>query len=1119
MALPDLTNQNIQDTYQRVVQTDGTKLYDGTGSLLPVEIDGNNIIVSGTISATEYIVTSSVTNVIFQQQSGSTIFGDSTDDTHLFTGSLIISGGFSLNPGVAGPNNVGLETGNYNVGYDFLEANFKVTGSGIIVSGSTDSNHHPMVKIGNVELLDVNTVLNPNTFLIHNVKDFLITSASDGGDVVGTNDKDLIFSYKQFDDRIKLGALTGSIGRSNKGQLQFGASTGTYIGSMTNGLLDFVVGLDNMISLDGNANKVYINFGGVDMDFVVRTNNFNDTLFVKGETDNIGIGTSFPSEKLSVHGNITVSGSGKGNIFASGSISAKNNVSASIIAISSGSAGGYIDGMYFLSSPIVGFVVGNTDVNTLYRASDKHQYLSGRVVIGGTDFNNGSNLAVNDNLYVETHITASGTISASNVNSHHYFGGRIHTPRVDTPDQTSQVFFGTGINVNSAIQLSTSGNITASGNLSGSGKLTYGTPGVATIHELYGKLKVIGSDVTIGDGHISMSGHISGGLASTASFAHIITQGQTIEFRDGATKLGALKMTATGDMTIEDATTGKSKLKISDLGVTDASSEVRIQNGHITASGDISSSADVLATAYRVQGQRAILVNSSDVITIAGDSSSPGVQFGKHDGTIRSYNFDGNITASGDISSSGTIIASNFQGSGTTTGLEVDGYISGSELRIQGNITASGDISASGNIYGEDFYVSGHKTLDYHPSSDSILLGESSQPLNIQSPTTFNLAVTSSIISASGTIFANKIETDQLLSHVGDANTGLEFSSDTVKIEANDIVIGHFSTNRVELNKPVTASGNISSSGTGSFTGGIEALGPVNVRKFTSTGFTTLGDGNDIITIKPGPALHVDGSSPTAISASGAIFTDSHITASGNIRTTGSIISNNGSFIAGGTTSDVELLQYISASQHLSIGNTGQVDSFSIGKPTNNASIYLDGHVTSSGNIVNFAGGTTGSEGRAGTQGWANETGSYSLISIPPTEFNTHDTHNVRYYGLWARGVGASYLRTPEGSMSYVATYVIPKGYKAVGGAVYGLGGTYYAFHAHVYDMTDGVTIKSSTAVHSATAAFSSSQQLIADADSWTHANAEPGSYVTILWDPNLTDDSLSGATIVLQTI
>ena len=34
MALPDLTGQNIENTYNRVVQTDGTFFYDGTGSLL-----------------------------------------------------------------------------------------------------------------------------------------------------------------------------------------------------------------------------------------------------------------------------------------------------------------------------------------------------------------------------------------------------------------------------------------------------------------------------------------------------------------------------------------------------------------------------------------------------------------------------------------------------------------------------------------------------------------------------------------------------------------------------------------------------------------------------------------------------------------------------------------------------------------------------------------------------------------------------------------------------------------------------------------------------------------------------------------------------------------------------
>ena len=36
MALPDLTGQQIQDTYQRVLQTDGSILYDGTGSIINI---------------------------------------------------------------------------------------------------------------------------------------------------------------------------------------------------------------------------------------------------------------------------------------------------------------------------------------------------------------------------------------------------------------------------------------------------------------------------------------------------------------------------------------------------------------------------------------------------------------------------------------------------------------------------------------------------------------------------------------------------------------------------------------------------------------------------------------------------------------------------------------------------------------------------------------------------------------------------------------------------------------------------------------------------------------------------------------------------------------------------
>ena len=111
MAIQDFTGKNIQDTYQRVVQTDGTNLADGTGSLLPISFNGNNVVISGSLTATEYSVTSSVTNVIFQQQSGSTIFGDSVDDTHKFTGNITASGDISSSGDIVALNINGIING------------------------------------------------------------------------------------------------------------------------------------------------------------------------------------------------------------------------------------------------------------------------------------------------------------------------------------------------------------------------------------------------------------------------------------------------------------------------------------------------------------------------------------------------------------------------------------------------------------------------------------------------------------------------------------------------------------------------------------------------------------------------------------------------------------------------------------------------------------------------------------------------------------------------------------------------------------------------------------------------------------------------------------------------
>ena len=91
MAINDLSNQNIKDTYQRVIQTDGTNIANGTGSLLPISFDGNNVIISGSLTAQTYVVSESIIAVT----SGSTMFGNSSDDTHQMTGSLNVSNGIT----------------------------------------------------------------------------------------------------------------------------------------------------------------------------------------------------------------------------------------------------------------------------------------------------------------------------------------------------------------------------------------------------------------------------------------------------------------------------------------------------------------------------------------------------------------------------------------------------------------------------------------------------------------------------------------------------------------------------------------------------------------------------------------------------------------------------------------------------------------------------------------------------------------------------------------------------------------------------------------------------------------------------------------------------------------
>jgi hypothetical protein len=98
MSLPDLTGQNIENTYQRLVQTDGTNFYDGTGSLVILpSVNTSSLVTTSSFNA----FTSSINQFTSSYNTGSF--------TGSFTGSLqgtsswannSITASYALNGGV-----------------------------------------------------------------------------------------------------------------------------------------------------------------------------------------------------------------------------------------------------------------------------------------------------------------------------------------------------------------------------------------------------------------------------------------------------------------------------------------------------------------------------------------------------------------------------------------------------------------------------------------------------------------------------------------------------------------------------------------------------------------------------------------------------------------------------------------------------------------------------------------------------------------------------------------------------------------------------------------------------------------------------------------------------------
>jgi len=121
-----------------------------------------NLVVTGSITALQYIISSSVIYITSSNFSGSTVFGNTMDDTHQFTGSVYITGSLTS------PSITGSLFGTASWAVSASRAISALTASFVSVSSTnTNATHYPHFGnltsgVDNVEV-DTNLTYNPST--------------------------------------------------------------------------------------------------------------------------------------------------------------------------------------------------------------------------------------------------------------------------------------------------------------------------------------------------------------------------------------------------------------------------------------------------------------------------------------------------------------------------------------------------------------------------------------------------------------------------------------------------------------------------------------------------------------------------------------------------------------------------------------------------------------------------------------------------------------------------------------------------------------------------------------------------------------------------------------------
>ena len=614
MAISDFTNQNIQDTYKRVVQTDGTNLADGSGSLLPISFEGNDVIIPGAVRANSYIVSESITVVT----SGSTVFGNSSEDTHTFIGSITSSDRILISGSANGNAKLILD----DPGGD-PSVNFYLQGTQKAVIGHDQSSTYNKFIAG--------TSLNNTTGIV---------MADTGRIGIG------MIPSTTFTLRVANGiAINDS-----------SATTSLLISALV------PVGQDRFgtITLPSNANRQQPHFrvfgnsgtspsiylGDADDDIIYGVDQNNNEVWSISQ-QGLFSGTCNLASNLTASGDISASGliTGKINTTDVNTDAAHYFMLQTAVdtlpLISNGmnlnpsndvlSVGGGIYTPLNITASIISasnkLIAG--EVHFDFNSGTKFNYQ------GGNEIGTNGSLLINENLNVEKHITASGNISASgtlianfadkNDDNLYYplvissLGSPIESQNsLKVNPGTSEVEVGS---LKSFGPITASGNISASGDLSITGESFFGSHITASGNisssgnlDLTGNANIDGT-ITIANDTKIQGENASGFLRDIAYvgsgnrlFLGGTSQGTTVQ-----ASAGNLILDSGGDITIE-ADSGNVYFKDN----TQTSVTVNTTTGHITSSGNISSSHNSKVSAGTGSFRR-LLLGDTNVATLSAE--------------------------------------------------------------------------------------------------------------------------------------------------------------------------------------------------------------------------------------------------------------------------------------------------------------------------------------------------------------------------------------------------------------------------------------------------------------------------------------------------------------------